>query len=115
MVAGKVYLSNAFSLQMVNDYKGCEIEIENISIEELKEILKIVKFISVIGHEDTARVLSGLLNVEVPHNRESIKLTTKDILIVAQVVGGRLPEGCTSLPCGISMKFKIVRVKIGEK
>ena len=61
--------------------------------------------ISVVGHQDTANVLG------VAFNRVSVKLNKGDVLFVAQVVGGRLPEGCTTLPDGYSFKFLKVTVE----
>lgn len=55
--------------------------------------------VSAIGHADTAKVL-GL-----PCNRVTLKLTLGDILYVAQLQGGRLPEGTTTLPEGFYFKF----------
>lgn len=55
--------------------------------------------ISVVGHQQTAAILG------VAFNRVSVALEKGDILYVAQVVGGRLPEGATTLPEGYSMKF----------
>lgn len=60
---------------------------------------------SVVGHPDTARVLG------VPFNRASIHLEKGDVLYVAQLVGGRLPEGATKLPDGFTFKF--LKVTIG--
>lgn len=59
---------------------------------------------SIVGHEDTARVLG------VACNRESVTLKEGDILYVAQLTGGRLPEGCKELPEGFKFKFFKVRV-----
>lgn len=55
--------------------------------------------ISVVGHADTANILG------VAFNRVSVTLHKGDVLYVAQVVGGRLPEGCTTLPDGYRLKF----------
>lgn len=63
------------------------------------------KIISAIGHIDTAAVVSNLLEVEVPPNRINISLQKGDVIYVAQVVGGRLPEGSTTLPENFKMKF----------
>jgi hypothetical protein len=53
---------------------------------------------SVVGHPDTAAVLG------VKFNRTNLSLTKGDELYVAQLVGGRLPEGTKTLPEG----FKFV-------
>ena len=64
--------------------------------------------ISFIGHQDTARVLSGILGVEVPFRRAFGILNPGESILVAQVTGGRLPEGATTLPEGISLQFWVV-------
>ena len=75
------------------------------------EELKMTDFVSVIGHADTAAVVSNLLGKEVPCHRASIHLDTGDILYVAQVTGGRLPEGATTLPEGFSLTWLKVTVQ----
>ena len=55
--------------------------------------------ISAIGHQDTANVLG------VPMNRINVKLYKGDVAYVAQLQGGRLPEGSTTLPDGFEFKF----------
>ena len=75
------------------------------------EELKMTDFVSVIGHADTAAVVSNLLGKEAPCHRASIHLDAGDILYVAQVTGGRLPEGATTLPEGFSLSWLKVTVK----
>jgi hypothetical protein len=94
------YVGNAFSLQMVKNFP-CSI---NIVECDKKEALS-TDNISVVGHQDTANVLGVKLN------RVSLTLNKGDILYVAQVVGGRLPEGCTKLPEGFKMKFLKVTIE----
>lgn len=89
------YLLNAFSLQMVA--APCVAIFEEVS--ELPEGL-----VSAIGHQDTANVLG------VPMNRVNVHLNQGDVAYVAQLQGGRLPEGSTSLPDGFSFKF--IKVKV---
>lgn len=94
------YLSNAFSLQMIANAKEVNLnvkEIEMPSTEELKEMT------SAIVHSDLANIL------KVECNRVNISLKGDDELYVAQLTGGRLPEGTTTLPEGFSLKwFKII-------
>lgn len=103
------YLANAFSLQMLEalpsvvKIRGAkEEEIFNVADDGSKTLANGI--VSVIGHEDTARVLG------VPFNRISVKLKDGDILYVAQLMGGRLPEGATTLPEGF--KFKFIKVTL---
>ena len=101
------YLSNAFSLQMVDI--GSPILTKELHSYEVRKILSSDNFISCVGHESTANVLSNILELTVPYCRQSIKLGYNDTLIVAQVIGGRLPEGATSLPDGVNIKFILVK------
>jgi hypothetical protein len=43
-------------------------------------------------------------------NRVNVTLRKGDTAFVAQLQGGRLPEGCTTLPEGFSFKFVKVEV-----
>jgi len=42
---------------------------EEITIKEAREIVSVAKTVSYIGHEATAKLISRLLNVDVPVNR----------------------------------------------
>lgn len=128
------YLGNAFSLQMISMdlwREGYSPRITLLSAEEMWILVDadgelthdqyassqvhtwklsdgtwVDRLVSVIGHEDTAKVL------EVAYNRVSISLQPGDVLYVAQLVGGRLPEGSTTLPKGFKFEFfKVELVK----
>ena len=90
-----VYLLNAFSLQMLEG----DATVKFTEVPELPEGLT-----SAIGHADTAKVLG------VEMNRVNVTLKKGDIAFVAQLQGGRLPEGSTTLPEGYSFKFIKVEV-----
>ena len=101
---GKVYLGNAFSLQMVADNAIiCKVEVSPEQVPVNAE--------SIIGHKDTAAVVSTILGRDVPCNRASVMLSDEDVLYVAQVVGGRLPEGATTIPSGMEIKFYRITVR----
>lgn len=90
-----MFLLNAFSLQIVET--PCSIKFTEVN--SLPEGLT-----SAIGHQDTANVLG------VPMNRMNVHLSKGDVAFVAQLMGGRLPEGSTSLPEGFHFKFIKVEV-----
>jgi hypothetical protein len=92
----KNYLLNAFSLQMVD--VPC-----NVSFTEVNSLTS--GLISAVGHSDTAKVLG------VECNRVNVHLSKGDVAYVAQLMGGRLPEGSTTLPKGFTFKFIKVEVK----
>ena len=96
----KAYLLNAFSLQMV--------DVPCIALFEEVDALP-DGLTSAIGHADTANVLG------VEPNRINVHLSDGDIAYVAQLQGGRLPEGSTTLPDGFSFKFIKVKVVSFEK
>lgn len=104
-----IYLSNSFSLQMLNLDELNILETTPLQLEEVKKLLS-NDFISAVGHQDTAAVLTTTLGIDIPMNRTSISLSTSDILVVAQLTGGRLPEGSTTLPEGF--EFKFIKVKL---
>lgn len=103
-------LCNAFSLQMLNLDEVNTVKIEPVKIENVNEILK-EGFSSAIGHEDTANVLSNMLDTDIPCNRVSVSLEKGDTVIVAQFVGGRLPAGATKLPEDLKLKFVKVSIQ----
>ena len=101
-------LLNAFSLNMLPPFEGeVVIKIRKLTLEEARTLLA-GGFTSAVGHEDTARLLTGLLGVEVPFNRTTVTLNPGDQAIVAQYRGPRLPEGATQLPEGASFEFFLV-------
>lgn len=103
----KVFLGNAFSLQMLDTSVSNIVNIVPVTIGEIAGS----DFVSVIGHADTANVVSNILKRDVPANRISVRLEKGDILYVAQVTGGRLPEGATTLPEGFSLAFLKVTIQ----
>lgn len=74
----------------------------SVSFEEVPALPE--GLVSAIGHQDTANVLG------VPVNRISVHLAKGDVAYVAQLTGGRLPEGSTTLPDGFEFKFIKVTV-----
>jgi len=67
------------------------VKVVEASIEDVKNILS-SNFISAIGHEATAKIITTQLGVNVPVNRVSIRLNQGDTLIVYQLLK-RLEEG----------------------
>jgi len=90
----KVYISNAFSLNMFGNLppEGRTIKVRPISLEEVKSLLREGDVISAVGHASTAEILTLLTGVEIPVNRLAITLSPGDRVIVFQLAV-RLAEG----------------------
>jgi hypothetical protein len=88
-----IYILNSLIVPVNFDkYPEARIRLNRISLEEAKAILSNNKFVSAIGHEGSAQVLSQLLGIKIPVNRISVFLEKGDIgihLFLKQ----RLPEG----------------------
>lgn len=86
-----VYLSNAFSLSML-ETTPVSIDIVEVTTDEVKALLLEEGFISAVGHSSTAEIMSLKLGIEVPVNRVQVKLKKNDVIIVFQLLK-RLEEG----------------------
>ena len=103
----RIFLGNAFSLQMLDTASSEMVQVTPVSVDEVAA----TDFVSVVGHPDTANVLTDKLQKDVAFNRTSVRLQKGDILYVAQVTGGRLPEGATTLPDGFALAFLRVELR----
>lgn len=109
-----LYITNAFSVQMLSTVTT--LNFKPVTLEQAKKMVETNIFVSAIGHKDTANVVSNLLNATVEMNRISVRLGNNDALLVAQLSGGRLPEGATTIPEGMSIQFWVVAntgIKVG--
>ena len=104
-------LFNAFSIQMISSLNEASVSFKKITIEQAKNLLKNSNPESYVGHTDTARVISSILGMEIPAQRRFGTLMPGEVAIVAQVVGGRLPEGCTTIPEGMAIQFFQITVQ----
>jgi hypothetical protein len=86
--------------------------IQEINSEQLRQELASGTFISAVGHESTADILSKLLGIRILVNRQAIRLKENDIVYVYQLLQ-RLPEGIVLNKEEImQINFKIYKVKI---
>ena len=92
------YIGNAFSIGMVPRELLGQVRLSPCAAPDVSGL------VSCVGHADTAAVLG------VEMRRVSVTLEPGDVLYVAQLTGGRLPEGTTTLPDGF--RFEWVRVEV---
>ena len=87
-----IYLANAFSVSMLRYPTIGELHpvtIERISAFDAGRILRENEFHSVYGHRSSANHLARYLHVYIPVQRDSIRLTEEDALIVARAAMNR--------------------------
>lgn len=104
----KVVIANAFSLNMLqSDVLNINVSFEKLTPAAAAELIKEAgEVVSVVGHADTAAVLTSLLGFQVATNRTTYKWDAiSEVILVAQFSGTRLPEGATSLPDGAVLEF----------
>jgi hypothetical protein len=85
-----IYILSAPVLTDWGTYVFCEGSKQNI--EEITRRMTRDGFISAVGHEGTAQLLSQILGISIPTSRISVKMETGDIAVVFRVLE-RLPEG----------------------
>jgi len=108
-----VYLANAFSLSMITP--PSTLSVIEAGEDEVKRVIT-SGFVSAIGHEATAKIISTQLSIQVPVNRISIQLKPSDILVVFQLLT-RLPEGkvlSEDEMKQVTAKWYVVTVQGGE-
>ena len=103
----KIYLSNAFSFNMVSDHHIGSLFFRDMDLKEVKELLS-GDFINSLGHADIASVVSSQVGLKLEANRINTKLEVGDKLILAQYIGPRLQEGVISRPKGARIKWILV-------
>lgn len=113
-----LFITNSFSINMLEG--GTMVDFIPLSIEEVKKYISrattgsfAANIVSAIGHADMAKIVSDQLEMAIPMNRVSIKLSVErgkisDTALVAQYSGPRLAEGATSLPDGAEIRYWLV-------
>jgi len=111
-----VVVSNAVSLNMLPEgITSGGIIFRRIGLEEAQRLVhEAGTVVSAIGHADTARIVGQALGVELAADRRSITLGD-ELMLVAQYIGPRLPEGATELPGGARIEYFLVRLATGEE
>jgi hypothetical protein len=87
-----VYVLNALIIPVdFEKHPQVTIRIRKATVEEVRQLLS-HGFISAIGHQATADLLTTLIGIEIPYNRVTIKAKPGDKL-VHFVLRERIPEG----------------------
>jgi hypothetical protein len=111
-VLGMVYIANSFSLNMLSVVPS-DLHVEEITADEVKRLINENEFLSVIGHEATASILTEILQTPIKANRVPVKIGKNDKLIIFQVMK-RLEEGqilSSEEIKNLPTKFLIVEMK----
>jgi hypothetical protein len=88
-----LYVMNSLIVPVdFNEKDRYMVVLRKIELTKARDILSTSEFISAVGHESTAQVLSELLGVDIPCNRITVKLKSGDMCIHF-ALKTRLPEG----------------------
>jgi len=90
---GMLYLFNTLVIPL--DWKlagSYTVKIKRIDVNQAKQLVNQNQFISAIGHDATAKLLSLLLEIDVPLNRIQVEMKSGDIGLHF-VLRKRLAEG----------------------
>lgn len=118
-VHAPAFLTNSFSLNMIanlSEVPGVIIEINRIGSDEAARLANGIP--SAVGHEDTAKVFSAELGLEVKANRQNVALDLaheQPTLLVGQYIGERLLPGAKTLPPGAQIVWMSVGIKAREE
>jgi hypothetical protein len=116
------YVSNAISLGMLDilykemeygsyDPYSIKLEVSRLSEQGARDWVRLEEWVSIVGHSDTAILLSELLGVSIVKNRVSTSLAVGDVVLVCQYNGERLVEGAKTLPENASIRYFLVNVR----
>ena len=87
--------------------------LRGITLEQAQELVRENEFVSAIGHQSTAEILTELLGIEVPVNRITFEQQAGQLALVFKI-NGRPPEGkilSREEIEGIGYKFQILERK----
>ena len=109
-------VANAISLNMLPpEVHSGGIIFRRIGLEEAQRLVREADtVVSAIGHADTACLVGAQLGVELAADRRTVTLGD-ELMLVAQYIGPRLPEGATELPSGARIEYFLVRLATGEE
>jgi hypothetical protein len=102
-------LLNAFSLNMLGEVSEGRIHFRRIDLAEARRLAHDAE--SAVGHDDTARLYSSLLDRVVPCVRETVRLEPGDEALIGQYLGPRLPPGARDLPRGARIQWYVLRIQ----
>jgi hypothetical protein len=107
-----IYILNTLVVPVNFDkYPSVQVLLTRISVDEAKQLLK-QGFVSAVGHEGTAQLLSKILGVNIPANRVSVWMEKGDVG-VHFFLKTRLPEGAVLSEEQLSkLSFWIVKSQI---
>jgi predicted RNase H-like nuclease (RuvC/YqgF family) len=91
---GKVYLTNAFSINMLKEFPAT-ITIDKLDEEEfclkLEERLEDGRLINAIGHDSTVNLINTLCGTQLQKNRVEVKMDEGDVALII-MISQRLEE-----------------------
>ena len=89
---GTIYVLNSMIIPLATDVESAVVHLQKVPAEEVSMLLHEHPFVSAVGHDATAQLLSTLLDVDISMNRIQVSAKPGDVLILFRL-HSRLPEG----------------------
>ena len=135
-----IYITTTFSPSMVSNAvlaRGVGVDMIPVSAAEVRRVVlehveqaeraeraegasaahAVLQSVSAVPTASMAAILTDQLGLAVAHNRQSLRVGVDDVLFVAALNTGRLPDGATSLPPGSHIQWlsvSLVELEQGE-
>jgi len=102
-----IKLLNALPIAAITT-KSAILEIQEITAEQMRDLLVNATIESYIGHPSTSRAVSEIVGREIPTNRAEAKILPGDVLVVVTLT--RRVQGDVEVTPG-DLRFFLVKVK----
>lgn len=83
---------NSMIMPLANDVESAVVHLQKATADDVAKLLHTNPFVSAVGHEATAQLLSVLLNADIPMARIQVAAKPGDVLVLFRL-RDRLPEG----------------------
>jgi len=106
-----LYVNNTFSLNMLDNTTEATLKVHEIDVQTAKSLLQ-TQWVSCIGHQGTAEILTNILDIQIPFNRIPVKMKRGDIALIFQLMT-RVEEGKILTRDELnSLPFKLLVVEV---
>ena len=100
------WICNAFSLNMIRGGYNLKIHVEEVTTQQARQL--VIGAESSVGHEDTAKLFSLILERGIAFQRKTVELAEGEYILVGQYIGTRLPEFMEQRPKEADLRWLLI-------